>query len=324
MSITPFNPFFVYSKQLQNLLVKASKQKNPALWLYKNDARTVLFMLEALTRIHSKAFKKKIFSKWNKRFKKLEDLFGEVDEYYVFENELKLNKKVSKKALKYFTVNTNNYIQKCNQRLIDKDWLNNKLLVFDIKNSKFDVEYNQVNLIQLKHSILNEIAAIIHFIKSIDCHFTKLEEEVHELRRKLRWLSIYAQALDGLIQLKKPAKKSKHTINYFAKEILNSPYNILPIKPKDLPNIEFNSDSFYALSWIIKDLGKLKDTGLVIKKLSDAIFISEDITELEAKAKAISILGYKKTIESDILKTASENVKVVLLIDKILEKLVSE
>ena len=75
MTTKEFNPFLFYSKQLQVLFKKAAEQKNPALWLYNNDARTVLFMLEALTRIHNKAFDEKIFSKWNKRFKKLEDLF---------------------------------------------------------------------------------------------------------------------------------------------------------------------------------------------------------------------------------------------------------
>ena len=59
-----------------------------------------------------------------------------------------------------------------------------------------------------------------------------------------------------------------------------------------------------------------------IKKLSDAVFISEDVTEMQANEKAISILGYKKTIESDILEKASEIIKIALLKDKILKHLV--
>ena len=56
MTTQNFNPFLFYSEQLHVLFTKASKQKNPALWLYANNARTPLFMLEALTRIHDKAF----------------------------------------------------------------------------------------------------------------------------------------------------------------------------------------------------------------------------------------------------------------------------
>jgi hypothetical protein len=320
MTSVKLNPFLFYSKQLQSLLAKASKQKNPALWLYKNDVRTVLFMLEALTRLHDKSFNKKNFNKWNKRFKKLEDIFGKIDEYISIENDLRTNKRVSKEALKYFKVNSDNYIQKCNQRLIEKNWLNNKLLLFDEKLNDFDCTGE--HLLKLKNSILNEIDTIIRFVEKNDCCFTKLEEEVHELRRKLRWLSIYAQALNGLIQLSKLTKKSKFSNNYFTKEVLNSPYNNLPVKPKNVTIIEFDANSFFALSWIIKELGNLKDTGLNIEKLSNAIFISEDITAIEAKNKAISILGLKKTIESDILKTASTIVNTTLLKDKILEKLV--
>lgn len=320
MTSVKLNPFLFYSKQLQSLLAKASKQKNPALWLYKNDIRTVLFMLEALTRLHDKAFNQKIFNKWNKRFKKLEDIFGKIDEYISIENELRTNKRVSKEAFKYFKVNSDNYIQKCNQRLIEKSWLNNKLLLFDKKLNNFDCTGEHLS--KLKNSILNEIDTIIRFVEKIDCCFTKLEEEVHELRRKLRWLSIYAQALNGLIQLNQLTKKSKFSSIYFTKEILNSSYNKLPVKPKNVTFIEFDTNSFFALSWIIKELGNLKDTGLNIEKLSNAFFISEDITAIEAKNKAISILGFKKTIESDILKTASVIVNTALLKDKILEKLV--
>src|SRR4051812_44378615 len=90
-----FNPFLFYSAQLQTLLTKAAKQKDPALWLYKNGARTTLFMLEALTRLHKNAFDEKLFEKWNKRFKKLEDIFGQIDEYDALEATFKSNKKVS-------------------------------------------------------------------------------------------------------------------------------------------------------------------------------------------------------------------------------------
>ena len=96
MTTNHFNPFLFYSAQLQSLLIQASVEKNPALWLYKNDVRTTLFMLEALTRIHSKAFADPIFNKWNKRFKKLEDVFGKIDEYWVFEKELKKIKRSQK------------------------------------------------------------------------------------------------------------------------------------------------------------------------------------------------------------------------------------
>ena len=76
------------------------------------------------------------------------------------------------------------------------------------------------------------------------------------------------------------------------------------------------------MSWLISELGTLKDSGLRLKALTDAIYISEEITEVQAKEKAIAILGLKKTTEADILKEASAIIKSTISRDKILDKLV--
>lgn len=317
-----FNPFLFYSAQLQDMLLKAKKQSNPALWLYKNNVRTTLFMLEALTRLHNKAFDEKLFSKWNKRFKKLEDLFGELDQFIVLENQLKKNKKVSKEILKYFSVHSTNILNKCNRRLTEKEWFNNKLESFDNKLSEFDVEYNQEYLNELKYVVEDEVDSIYLFCEKVNFQFTKLEEEVHELRRKLRWLSIYAQALNGLIQLKKIKSNAKYKINYFNKEILNSPYNQLPKKPKNTIIIEYNSEAFFALSWIINELGKLKDNGINLQMLSDAIYIVENLNRIEAEEKSISLLALHKGINEEILRNASSIMKTYLTEDKLLDALI--
>ncbi len=317
-----FNPFLFYSAQLQDMLLKAKKQSNPALWLYKNNVRTTLFMLEALTRLHDKAFDEKLFSKWNKRFKKLEDLFGELDQFIVLENQLKKNKKVSKEILKYFSVHSTNILNKCNRRLTEKEWFNNKLESFDYKLSEFDVEYNQEYLNELKYVVEDEVDSIYFFCEKVNFQFTKLEEEVHELRRKLRWLSIYAQALNGLIQLKKIKSNAKYKINYFNKEILYSPYNQLPKKPKNTFIIEYNSEAFFALSWIINELGKLKDNGINLQMLSDAIYIAENLNRVEAEEKSISLLALHKGVNEEILRNASDIMKTYLTEDKLLDALI--
>lgn len=322
MKAKEINPFLFYSSQLQSLFSKAAKQKNPAMWLHKKGARTPLFMLEALTRLHNKAFDETLFDKWNSRFKKLEDLLGEIDKYVELEKEFKANKKISAEVVKYFSVNIANHAEKFNQRLREKEWLNNKLKSFESKLNEFTVEYNQEYIDELQFSIVDEIDAILNFVLKYDYQFTKLEEHIHELRRKLRWLSIYAQSLQGLIQLKKTSKTQKTHINYFTKEVMSASFIKLPAKPKNTAIIEFDADSFYALSWLIDELGKLKDAGLKVHELKDAIYISEKLKVDQAKEKAISILGFKKTIESDILKRGSEILKTAISKDKILDKLV--
>lgn len=317
-----FHPFLFYSEKLQSLLAKAATQKDPALWLYKNDARTVLFMLEALTRLHNKAFDEKVFDKWNKRFKKLEDLLGEIDEYAALEAEFKANKKIPAEVIKYFTLHKENCLEKCNRRLASKDWLKDKVLSFDKKIGEFDQLQDEDYIGELRFAMEKEIDGILYFALKADYHFTKIEEEVHEIRRKLRWLSIYAQALRGLVQLRKTGKRKKYAKAYFTKDILQSPYNKLPAKPKNAALLEFDSDSFFALSWAIHQLGKWKDSVLNLYQLRDAIYVTDEVNKGDATKKAIGLLGLKPTIEADVLKEASEMLWVFMTKDKVLDTLI--
>lgn len=324
MKKTVFNPFLYYSEQLQNLLHQAAKQKDAAWWLYKHDARTVFFMLEALTRLHQKAFDEKVFDKWNKRFKKLEDLFGEVDEYAALETQFKANKKIPREVIRYFTVRKESALEKCNRRLLAKDWLKDKLEAFDRKISAFDQAFDEAYLAELRFALEKEIDAILYFALRVNYQFTKIEDEVHELRRKLRWLSIYAQALRGLIQLKKSASRSTYAQQYFTRDILNSPFNKLPPKPAKAAVMEFDVNSFYALSWAIRQLGTWKDSILNLHQLRDAIYVTGHGNKAEAGKQALEFLGMKASAESDVLREASEMLRVFITHDKILDTLIVE
>lgn len=324
MASQAFNPFLFYSEKLQQLLSQAAEQKNPAWWLYQNDARTVLFMLEALTRLHNKAFDEKLFDKWNKRFKKLEDLFGEIDQYAALETSFKANKKIPREVVKYFTLRKENYLEKCNRRLASKEWLEGKVTVFDEKIKRFHQAYDEAYIGELRFAIEKEIDAILYFALKADYQFTKIEEEVHEIRRKLRWLSIYAQALRGLIQLRKSGKRKPYAQHYFTKDVLQSAYNKLPAQPKKTAVLLLDADSFYALSWAIQQLGKWKDSVLNLHQLRDAIYVTGQVNKEEAMKQATALLGLKPTVEADVLREASDMIRTFMTNDKILDTLLVE
>ena len=94
---------------------------------------------------------------------------------------------------------------------------------------------------------------------------------MHDLRRELRWLSIYPQALGGLMQLKSNAEPPEFLKKYLTPEITSSLYNIMPDGSALSYHIMLNDDYFYALSWLIAELGKLKDSGLKIILLEESI-----------------------------------------------------
>ena len=127
-----------------------------------------------------------------------------------------------------------------------------------------------------------EVEAIEKFyrlnIKKIDAFwgtykdgFTDVEAQVHELRRKLRWLSIYPQALRGCIQLKDRPKTNPKLKKYLVPEIVNSPYNKLPEPGANKHQFLLDQNYFLALSWLIAELGKLKDEGLRSTLIAEAI-----------------------------------------------------
>ena len=96
------------------------------------------------------------------------------------------------------------------------------------------------------------------------------------MRRKLRWLSIYPQALQGCIQLTETDAKDKNLEKYLTPEIVNSPFNKMPAVGKNKYLLMFEKDYFLALSWIISQLGKLKDEGLRTVVTNEAKSVSTD------------------------------------------------
>ena len=86
--------FVYFLNKLQVLLDNAAKQKNPALWLYSNDARTPLFMLEGLTKLYTQIHNKKKFTKLKEQFKLLEDTLGAIDYYDNIAKDIISKKKI--------------------------------------------------------------------------------------------------------------------------------------------------------------------------------------------------------------------------------------
>ncbi|MBS1758205.1 MAG: hypothetical protein JSU03_13100, partial [Bacteroidetes bacterium] len=79
--------FEFYLVKLEALFAQAIADKNPALWLYNNNARTPLFMLEGLAKLYAGIHNKKKFLKIKEHFKLLEDTLGAIDYYDGFAKE---------------------------------------------------------------------------------------------------------------------------------------------------------------------------------------------------------------------------------------------
>ena len=297
------NPLHLYSDKLIAKLQQAKKEKDPALWLYKNNARTEAFMLESLCRLFEKGLDDNDFRGWNKLFKKLEDVLGQIDFYDVFYKEFRTNKKINPEVKRYILNKRDKALSKLKKLLDKKGGLEVRTKTFSsFASGKITFDKNTIE--KIGSAIQSEIKNINEFVKVSDCNFKYIEEEVHELRRKIRWISIYGQSLAGIITLETSAKKENWEKKYLTKKIIGVPFNKLPVN--DFPvNITFSKKHFYALSWMINELGGLKDNGLRIEFLAKTIRKTSDLDNEAAIKKAESALGIKES-ESEILKHASQ------------------
>jgi len=148
-----------------------------------------------------------------------------------------------------------------------------------------------------------------------------MEADVHELRRKLRWLSIYPQALRGCIQLAESKKAAKHLTKYLTKDIVNSPYNKMPDAGDSKHFLLLGKNYFYALSWMIDALGNLKDNGLHIIALKEALQQTLGLNEAAAFKKAYQLMG-KEQEQLQLLLDKAESITKIYFEEHNLEHLV--
>ena len=296
-----------YLNQLQELIVKSSKQKNPALWLYQNNARTPMFMLEGLAKLYAGIHNKNKFTKIKEHVKLLEDAIGQIDYYDSFAKEFSANKKIPAVITNYLQAQSREKIQSLNEILTEKEWLGEASRVDKIRKKlkKAGWQDEKDDVKSIHQFYITAINKILEFINEKNFHFTDVEKDVHEFRRMIRWLSIYPQALRGCIQVSKSKTVTpKYLTKYLTKAIISSPYNTLPDAAGLKHFLLFDQNRFYALSWIINELGNLKDNGLKVEIIKEALLQTSKTNDKDVLAKAYKLAGAGQKNIQQILDTA--------------------
>ncbi len=265
--------FDFYLSPLEKLLTDAAGQPDPGLWLYQNNARTPLFMLEGLARLYSGIHNKNRFFKIEGHFKLLEDALGAVDYYDGFVKQFSPDAAVPAEITKKVQAKAAEKTRQLNDLLRNKHWIGEDAdRISKIRGKLNDADWlDEKSEVQAIERLYREsIGKINAFADKYRSGFTELETQVHELRRKLRWLSIYPQALQGCIQLTETPASDADLAKYLTPEIVNSPFNKMPAAGANAWVLMFNRDYFLALSWMIAELGNIKDEGLRFVVLNEA------------------------------------------------------
>ncbi len=317
--------FEYFLNQLQPILITAAKQKNPALWLYRNNARTPLFMLEGLAKMYAEFHNKKKFGKIYDHFKSLEDTIGAIDYYDMIANDLVSNKKIPVEIINYLHAQSREKIQSLNELLTENDWLlPDKSRIARIKKKLSEADWlNEEDEIKAIVDFYGEsIYEIVEFTENTSHHFDNMEDDVHELRRKLRWLSIYPQALRGSIQLGNNNTIPKHLKKYCTKEITTSLFNKMPEQGMAQYTLILEQQYFFALSWMIAELGNIKDSGLHVIAIKEALQqTTPSITDEAAFKKTYQLLGTSQP-KLDLLLEKAGTISKIYFKEQNLEHLV--
>lgn len=257
--------FDLYLTQLSGLLSDASTQTDPAMWLYSNGARTPVFMLEGLAKVYSGICGKKPFLKIGLKLKALEDAIGAIDYYDGFAKDYKKDPLIAPGITAYAEAKAAQSCLRVNELLKTDGWIGgDENRVSKIRKKLGDVRWpkpkDEIGLLERFYE--KNILEVNDFWKQFSVGFTDVESQVHSMRRKLRWLSIYPQALRGCIQLTDEHKADANLAKYLTPEIVNSPFNKMPGRGANRHVLMLNRGYFLALSWLIAELGKLKDQGL--------------------------------------------------------------
>ncbi|CAM3863946.1 hypothetical protein B0A58_14180 [Flavobacterium branchiophilum NBRC 15030 = ATCC 35035] len=316
--------FNIQIKKIKTLLHNANSQENPALWLYLNDLRTPFFMIEGLSKMYAELHNKKDFKKIKEQSKQIEDALGAVDYYIAFQKEFASNTTIPSLVKDYIAKKSKEKLNILNKLLINENWLNGKRIdkiQKRLKKADWLKEEKEIKAMQKYYQ--DEITDIIYFTKKTTFTFDNVEEDVHELRRKLRWLSIYPQALNGVVELFANKTTDEVIKKYLTEEITTSPFNQL-ITSKELTHfLSINKNNFLALSWMIAELGKIKDSGLRIKVLEDALQATEFLKNEEAETKTMQLLGKTQPSSKSLLQEAS-TISKTYFSEKLLTNLINQ
>lgn len=289
---------------LSHQLLAAEQQKSPAMWLYQNDARTSLFYLEAMCRVLGAAGNAKRFDKLKAQFKMLEDALGELDYYDAWWHEFSANKAISADVLMAIDHQRDLAELRLNGLLKKEAWLLSK----STRVTKIKKQIKKINWPSDTDFVAHAHDFYQHTIADINAHLAKplvdIEADVHELRRDVRWLSIYPQAFKGFFSLK-PARVTYQKFGkYLSAEVVNSPFNRLQAADDVVPLL-LNQNNFYAMSWLIATLGTIKDQGLRLELLTHALQTVEGLPDDAAQSKALELLGQQQATHVQLISAAN-------------------
>jgi hypothetical protein len=265
-----------FAVQLEKLLscvesAVAAGDRDQAAWaFYQSTARQWLFYLQALCRIYKKVGSKKRFKALGETVKELEDRLGAIDYWDAWVKLCEPVKELPPAMLETMLQHRSDEVAALQQVLENGAWLDKDCPALGVILEELEAEDWEKpgkDREKIAEFLCEELEEIEQKYSAGEFDFAQLEDGVHEFRRQLRWISIYGHALHGLLQTDAEVKPEAFHEKYMTESVLKSPFNELPPAPAKGKVLEVQLGDFYALSWLISQIGKIKDQGQKIEAL---------------------------------------------------------
>lgn len=154
-----------------------------------------------------------------------------------------------------------------------------------------------------KKFVRKELVRRLEKLAETPYDMNNLQEGIHELRRQLRWFPIYAESVNGLVQLdaqKNPVAAYEPMLH---QALATSKYLQLPDDSREVDAIRVSRSLYTALMQLTLDLGGLKDAGEPLEALWHAWMDCGRAKNLEeARVQVATHLGGDKgaRLERDV------------------------
>lgn len=299
----------LHHQKLEALFLEAKQQENWATWLYINNLRTPMFMLEAASRLCEKIHDDApCFLKMKEDYKAVEDAIGALDYYSAALKSFESKTTIPKAVKQYLTEKVTEKTAALTDLLEKEGWLTGeKLGEIEQELEAVDFREDAKELQKIAKFYAKGIEKTIEVAYETNFVFGHIEE-VHEIRRRVRWLSIYPQALAGIFQFAKTdAKPTPQMEKYMTDAVKKSPFNVIPTTLSIETPILLSKNHFLTMSWLIAELGDLKDNGLNLELLKEALQNTASLDDAAAYAEAYTVLGQTQ-VPLDTLISKSQKV----------------
>lgn len=314
----PLERVLVHAAKLQDLL---SNEPDPAKLVDKvmnGDLRRFVFLLEGIGKLYANEYKdaKDVHAS----AKLLEDTLGAVSMHranLAYARHIKAPPDV----LAYMEKAEGKARDDLEKLLVDQ-WMPRKKdgqipALRDLMKGWGDAKWD--GYVDDKKFVRNEMVRRLEKIADTSFDMHNLQGGLHELRRQLRWFPIYAESLNGLVQLddtKNPVKAYEPLLNV---TLATSKYVDLPDDSREAGAIRLSKSLYVALMQLTLDLGGLKDAGEPFEAVALAyLALKKAGTMEEAEQKVTALAGPR--LMNDV-HTDADRVYAEMKKNKLVEKL---